>query len=594
MSHRRRRALIPILFGFLLVSSMLLTSIPVTKAAGTIVISDVTAQELASRFKPVLYFEKEEKVFPVNIGYYLQFCNLNQSLGSGLTTEVIPAPLTPDQLIPYTDPNSNYYLDNTLGTIRDSNITDRYRADESGLDYTIYCHVTDDGSYIAIQYWFFYVFNQGKFNNHEGDWEMMQVIVDPGTMEPVKASYSQHNYGQQITWSMAEKEGEHLKVFVARGSHANYVRYYQGTLEFARDSVGDNGKVLKPDDPRYQIIMTGEKTAPMLGQGWINFAGFWGEYGNVADGFMGRRGPPGPGFRTDGQMWTGLAWGDSLMLVSQDFLTAEWPIYYFVLIYLAIILIPVIILGYRIIRRIQKNQLRPPFARLFEFKGDKWKVIGNCLAIVGVIIGLISAFFPYYHAELNAHYGDFDTGGWIDLVTVDGSSGIQVNALDPRGGMVQIGSLAIPFAFLIVTSLTIFVFATIGATKWRAGRKFLFRGIGLLLPLILAVAFITMIGSLLQFMPAASQVAGSPEVNAMTDILSKHPLGGDMSVDFPGYGSAQMVWGVGIGAYLMVIAGSLLIVGAVMQFISKDTGKLPSPAPEPAQQPPQESQQRQP
>ena len=155
-------------------------------------------------------------------------------------------------------------------------------------------------------------------------------------------------------------------------------------------------------------------------------------------------------------------------------------------------------------------------------------MIGNCLAIVGVIIGLISAFFPYYHAELNAQYGDFDTGGWIQLVTVDGSSGIQVNALDPRGGMVQVGSLALPFGFLIVTSLVVFVFATIGATKWRAGRKYLFRGISLLMPLILALVFIAMIGSLLQYMPTAAQVGGSPEVTAMTDVLSKHPFGGDM------------------------------------------------------------------
>ena len=51
-------------------------------------------------------------------------------------------------------------------------------------------------------------------------------------------------------------------------------------------------------------------------------------------------------------------------------------------------------------------------------------------------------------------------------------------------------------------------------------------------------------------------------------------------MEFPGYGFAQMVWGVGIGAYLMVIGGALLlIIGAIMQFMSKDTGKLPSPAP---------------
>jgi hypothetical protein len=59
-----------------------------------------------------------------------------------------------------------------------------------------------------------------------------------------------------------------------------------------------------------------------------------------------------------------------------------------------------------------------------------------------------------------------------------------------------------------------------------------------------------------------------------------------------------MVWGIGIGAYLMVIGGAILIVGAMMQFISKDTGRLPTPAPMPPQpaqyQPPQDWQRRQP
>jgi hypothetical protein len=102
------------------------------------------------------------------------------------------------------------------------------------------------------------------------------------------------------------------------------------------------------------------------------------------------------------------------------------------------------------------------------------------------------------------------------------------------------------------------------------------------------MVFISMIGSLLQYVPGAAQMGGSPEVAAITDVLSKHPLGGDMSVDFPGYGFAQMVWGIGIGVELMAIGSVLLIIGAIMQFVSKDTSKLPSPAPTPEQQPPQE------
>ena len=237
------------------------------------------------------------------------------------------------------------------------------------------------------------------------------------------------------------------------------------------------------------------------------------------------------------------------MLVSQDFLNAEWTISNFVLIYLAIVAVSVVIIAWRIIRRVKKKQLKSPYARLFELKGDKLKVIGNLLAIAGVVIGLVGAFLPYYHAELNAQSGDFDTGGWVTIVNIDGTNGIQVHALDPRGGMIQIGSLAIPFAVLILTSLVLFLFSTVGATKWRAGRKYPTRGIGLLLPLILVVIFIAMITTILQYIPTAADVNGSPAVTAITDALSKQPFGGNVSVDLPGYGFAQMTWGLASASY---------------------------------------------
>ena len=45
---------------------------------------------------------------------------------------------------------------------------------------TVYAHVAKDPDYpgkVALQYWFFYPFND--FNNtHEGDWEMTQLVFD--------------------------------------------------------------------------------------------------------------------------------------------------------------------------------------------------------------------------------------------------------------------------------------------------------------------------------------------------------------------------------------------------------------------------------
>ena len=46
-----------------------------------------------------------------------------------------------------------------------------------GTSPTVYAHVATDPSFpgkLALQYWFYYVFNDWN-NTHEGDWEMIQL-----------------------------------------------------------------------------------------------------------------------------------------------------------------------------------------------------------------------------------------------------------------------------------------------------------------------------------------------------------------------------------------------------------------------------------
>ena len=110
------------------------------------------------------------------------------------------------------------------------------------LGYKVYAHV--DTTSNIIQYWFFYAFNGGDLNRHEGDWEMIQVVLSGE--QPTQVMFSQHYAGQTATWNQVEKEGDHVKVYVARGSHANYIKPYSGKIGLASDTVGDNGKILQP------------------------------------------------------------------------------------------------------------------------------------------------------------------------------------------------------------------------------------------------------------------------------------------------------------------------------------------------------------
>ena len=97
---------------------------------------------------------------------------------------------------------------------------------------TAYAHVVTDPAHpgkLALQYWFFYVFNDWN-NLHEGDWEMIQLVFGATTAEaasthPVEVGYSQHEGAEGAEWGDPKLElvdGTHPVVHPAAGSHANY------------------------------------------------------------------------------------------------------------------------------------------------------------------------------------------------------------------------------------------------------------------------------------------------------------------------------------------------------------------------------------
>ena len=201
--------------------------------------------EIAQQYAPILYFVHDETCFPVDVSYHIDNSYLYM-VGSDQPVDIAP---TNESLAGYM--SDEYYLDNQKGSVDDDGIITDYRSSELG-SYTVYARVdSSDGSTI-IQYWMFYAFNKGIQNQHEGDWEMVQVVLSGST--PTEVMYSQHHGGQKATWSQVEKNGDHMKVYVSRGSHANYLRSFSGMVGLANDIVGAGGKTLTSSDYTLEIL----------------------------------------------------------------------------------------------------------------------------------------------------------------------------------------------------------------------------------------------------------------------------------------------------------------------------------------------------
>ncbi len=179
-----------------------------------------------------------------------------------------------------------------------------------------YAHIANEPGRpgIAVQYWFFWYFNE--FNDlHEGDWEGMQVVFDEATTAaealdsgPDRVAVFQHAGGQVTDWDSGELEtvGTHPVVYPAAGSHATYLDsgVYLGNGQGGSGLGCDNTAqpvrsvrpraILMPDDPG--------RRSPFA---WLTFLGRWGQreagYNN---------GPQGP--ITKRQWFQPFTWMDDL------------------------------------------------------------------------------------------------------------------------------------------------------------------------------------------------------------------------------------------------------------------------------------------
>ena len=155
----------------------------------------------------------------------------------------------------------------------------------------VYGRVIRDGRHIWLQYWLWYYFDQKQllgFGRHEGDWETVQVGLDP-TGNPDRVIFSRHQGAIAKRWHEVERHrtsaGDHPVVYVALFSHACYTEpgahLYLGGI----DNPDGKGPAILPDLERF-----GD---------WSHWPGRWGSSRGVLQQwtglrFLGGRSPASP------------------------------------------------------------------------------------------------------------------------------------------------------------------------------------------------------------------------------------------------------------------------------------------------------------
>ncbi|HYX77086.1 MAG TPA: hypothetical protein VE757_07915, partial [Gaiellaceae bacterium] len=184
-----------------------------------------------------------------------------------------------------------------------------------GRSPAMYAHVATDPAHpgkLALQYWFFYVFNDWN-NLHEGDWEMIQLDFDAASAAqalqraPLAVGYSQHEGAERAAWNdekLERVDGTHPVVHPAAGSHANFFGEALYLGRSAQEGVGCDDTRGPTFDVRPAV-----QTIPSDGARaradfpWIAFQGRWGE---LRPAFF--NGPTGPNLKS--QWAEPIEWSD--------------------------------------------------------------------------------------------------------------------------------------------------------------------------------------------------------------------------------------------------------------------------------------------
>jgi hypothetical protein len=288
--------------------------------------SSTAATELAQRYAPIVVLKKQAKPCdthgeayePVAVDRVLNRADVTLRGPDGFALQ---APSARDLY----GKDSEFFLDFPGNPLKPGCSYDRWaRQISGGKPATAYAHVAtqaDRPGLLALQYWFYYVFNDWN-NKHEGDWEMIQLVFRAGSASealrrpPIEVGYSQHAGAQRAGWddSELERRGTHPLVYSGSGSHANY---YRSALWFgysAQAGVGcdDTRTPSREVDPRIVVVPTAP-AGPGSRFAWLGYDGRWGRLLRSPND-----GPTGPNVKTQWRepiAWRDETWHDTALSV---------------------------------------------------------------------------------------------------------------------------------------------------------------------------------------------------------------------------------------------------------------------------------------
>ncbi|MGE3725344.1 MAG: FimV family protein [Candidatus Sericytochromatia bacterium] len=281
-------------------------------------LSDACETILAETYAPVFYHSSQEKYFPTQVDAYLKQTalwfwdsdcdpDLNEQLQafpvqSQLLTQTQAASCksklpASSQTTRSKDKVRSFYLKDLPEEARKGSSNTR--------DWITYVHAypnTLNGA--TLQYWRFYAYHSGD-GDHGGDWVGVHIVLD-SVFKPLRVGFAAENEIRYLNWRDLEREGENrVRLYSYPESHLVFTAGKEVPADGCKGLGGFFSCRMDPAKPetfvRHEswkdgqvtwfsgdvgssggLLNLGERSLPLNGQSFIQYAGLWGSIGKNA------------------------------------------------------------------------------------------------------------------------------------------------------------------------------------------------------------------------------------------------------------------------------------------------------------------------
>ncbi len=283
-------------------------------------LSDSCEAILAETYAPVFYLSSQEKYFPTQVDAYLKQTSLwfwDADCDPDLNEQLQAFPIQ-SQLLAQTQAAScktklpaNSQTTRSKDKVRSFYLKDLPEEARKGSsntrDWITYVHAypnTLNGA--TLQYWHFYAYHSGD-GDHGGDWVGVQIVLD-SVFKPLRLGIAGDKDLKYLNWRELEREGENrVRLYTYPESHALYTAgkdvpadgckglggFFSCRIDpakpetFVRHEPWKNGQVTWFNGDAGSsggLLNVGERSLPLNGQSFIQYAGLWGSIGkNIAN-----------------------------------------------------------------------------------------------------------------------------------------------------------------------------------------------------------------------------------------------------------------------------------------------------------------------